>query len=409
MGGLAGLSWLKPGDRAGPHSDYFIALGKALDAARIARPTLIVDRQRLLENIHTLKRKVIPQYHYRMVVKSLPALPLLDLVAEQTGSRRFMAFDERFVLKLLQRWRDADILLGKPLPTVAVNRTLAQLSKSQGSGIRWLVDSQERLHEYRILAQQRRQHLRINLELDIGLHRGGFRTAQQLGDALRLIGEEPLLEFDGFMGYEPHVVKLPGDPNRHLDAALTSYREHIDSAREMLGADFPAQPVLNSAGSPSYPLHTHLPAEKRVANELSAGSCLVKPLDFDLPTLADHVPACFIATPILKTSDTTEIPGLPGLGAAMAWWDPNLAQSLFTYGGNWKARPVSPAGLTYHPVYGRSSNQEMLNFSTSMMLKLNDWVFLRPTQSEAVFLQFGDIAVFEGGTIVDAWPTLTSS
>jgi D-serine deaminase-like pyridoxal phosphate-dependent protein len=40
---------------------------------------------------------------------------------------------------------------------------------------------------------------------------------------------------------------------------------------------------------------------------------------------------------------------------------------------------------------------------------LNDWVFLRPTQSEAVFLQFGDIAVFEGGTIVDAWPTLTSS
>ena len=55
-------------------------------------------------------------------------------------------------------------------------------------------------------------------------------------------------------------------------------------------------------------------------------------------------------------------------------------------------------------VYGRSSNQEMLNGSTSIELEPDDWIFLRPTQSEFVFLQFGDIAVYDQGAIVDFWP-----
>jgi D-serine deaminase-like pyridoxal phosphate-dependent protein len=49
----------------------------------------------------------------------------------------------------------------------------------------------------------------------------------------------------------------------------------------------------------------------------------------------------------------------------------------------------------------------MLNGSTSIGLEPGDWVFLRPTQSEFVFLQFGDIAVYEGSRIVDQWPVFT--
>jgi D-serine deaminase-like pyridoxal phosphate-dependent protein len=60
-------------------------------------------------------------------------------------------------------------------------------------------------------------------------------------------------------------------------------------------------------------------------------------------------------------------------------------------------------------LYGRSTNQEMLNHSRSVTLRPDDWVFLRPTQSEFVFLQFGDIAVYDGGRIVDSWPVFTQS
>jgi len=37
-------------------------------------------------------------------------------------------------------------------------------------------------------------------------------------------------------------------------------------------------------------------------------------------------------------------------------------------------------------------------------LAVNDTVVLRPTQSEFVFLQFGDIQVFDSGKITESWP-----
>lgn len=51
----------------------------------------------------------------------------------------------------------------------------------------------------------------------------------------------------------------------------------------------------------------------------------------------------------------------------------------------------------------------MLNGSRSVSLKPDDYVFFRPTQSEPVLLQFGDLEVYEDGRIVDHWPTSRSS
>ena len=60
-------------------------------------------------------------------------------------------------------------------------------------------------------------------------------------------------------------------------------------------------------------------------------------------------------------------------------------------------------------VYSYKSNQEMLTGSTHVALKPNDHVFFRPNQSEAVFLQFGDIALFDGTVITETWPTFPIS
>ena len=98
-----------------------------------------------------------------------------------------------------------------------------------------------------------------------------------------------------------------------------------------------------------------------------------------------------------------ELPELP-LGTLQSLWDPNRAQSIFTYGGYWKALPESPRGLKTNSLYGRSTNQELLNGSHTIALRPDDWVFLRPTQSEFVFLQFGDIAVYRDGAIREHWP-----
>lgn len=403
LGALGSLALIKPNDLGAGHSPYFETISKALDQAHYSRPTLVIDLAKLNTNIQTLREHIADKYHYRIVVKSLPSLPLLKHIASQTNSQRFMVFDEHFLQQMLMHFPKSDFLLGKPLPARSAQKVLEQSAGNRDSIIRWLIDSPARLQQYQQLAEQQRQKMRLNLEIDVGLHRGGFSSDSALVNSLQRIHQHPLLTFDGFMGYEPHVVKLPGNSESHLENALSIYAHYVNLAKHTLGDDFPKQVTLNTAGSPSYQLHTRLTADQRFCTELSAGSCLVKPTDFDIATLDDHQAASFIATPILKTLDTAEIPGIPGLADMMVWWNPNLKRSLFTYGGNWKAQPTSPKGLSYNPVYGRSSNQEMLNASLQNPLEMDDWVFLRPTQSEAVFRQFGDIAIFNGEEITEQW------
>ena len=54
--------------------------------------------------------------------------------------------------------------------------------------------------------------------------------------------------------------------------------------------------------------------------------------------------------------------------------------------------PVSPAGIQANGVYGVSTNQMMYNGSPASELVPGDQLFFRPTQSEFVLLQFGDLA-----------------
>ena len=400
-----GLGWLaRPGEQGADHNPYFSELSGALDGAGLAKPSLVVDRSRLLENVRTLVGHTSGRFDYRIVAKSLPSLPLLGTVMEASGSNRLMLFHQPFINQAAKRFPRADILLGKPMPVVAAHNFYRQFD---GGGfdprqqLRWLLDTPERVAQYDELARGLGQDMQICIELDVGLHRGGVRSDEQLVAMLDILTQSPHLNFCGFMGYEPHIVKMPvGDPAAYRDRAMTVYRHYIDVAKARLGQDWPADILLNAGGSPTYEMYN---AGNYPFNELAAGSCLVKPTDFDLPTLADHVAASYIATPVLKTLDTLEIPGID-LGAVQSLWDPNRARTFFTYGGYWKARPESPQGLVNNPLFGRSTNQEMFNGSRKIHLQPDDWVFLRPTQSEFVFLQFGDIAVYDKGRIVERWP-----
>jgi D-serine deaminase-like pyridoxal phosphate-dependent protein len=406
--GALGLGWLlRPADGGADHAPYFQQLSSALDDAGLSGPSLVVDRSRLLQNVRTLTRHIDGRFHYRIVAKSLPSLPLLDTVMRASGSNRLMLFHQPFINQVAARYPDTDILLGKPMPVAAARNFYGQF---RGGGfeparqLRWLLDTPQRAQQYHELATALGQDMQACIELDVGLHRGGVRSDQQLLAMLDVIESSPRLRFCGFMGYEPHIVKVPfGDAATHRDRAMEVYRHYIELARRRLGDGWPRDAVLNAAGSPTYQLYDR---GDYPFNELAAGSGLVKPTDFDLPTLADHVPACYIATPVLKSLDTLEIPGID-LGIIQSLWDPNRARTFFTYGGYWKALPESPAGLRNNSLFGRSTNQEMLNGSRSISLQPDDWVFLRPTQSEFVFLQFGDIAVYDNAAISARWPVFS--
>ncbi|MBL8538681.1 MAG: alanine racemase [Hyphomonadaceae bacterium] len=404
--GLAGAvalgAWVfKPKDRGGAHSDYFLELSRALAAAGIARPTLIVDRARMLANADAAAATLAPSgLPLRLVVKSLPAFGLLDPLAERLRTHRYMVFNGATLREMIAARPASDLLLGKPLPTREAAAIIGLGAGSPAGSPQWLIDTPARLREYIEAARGRDVRIRVNFEIDVGLHRGGFQTIEALKAAIDIAKTEPLIEIAGLMGYDPHVAKVP-DSNGAFRRVQTRYREAIACLADELGAD-PRTLTLNTAGSPTYKLH----AAGTAANEVSVGSAFVKPVDFDIPTLAHHAPAAFIATPVLKALDRTRLPALENVQGAMALWDPNTQRAFFIYGGHWLARPESPPGLQYNAIFGRSSNQEMLNGSRRVALAVDDYVFFRPLQSEAVFLQFGPIALYDNGAIVEMLETM---
>jgi D-serine deaminase-like pyridoxal phosphate-dependent protein len=389
---------LRETDRgAGGHDAYFAGLQAALKRAGVAQPTLVIDRPRLDANIAAVRGALAPTpLALRVVTKSLPSPRLLEAVLSATGATGLMVFNGVMLDEMVAFRPDSDVLLGRPLPAAAVADFVRRHANNPAPAARpqWLVDSAQRLAQYAAVAGASGAPMRINLEIDVGLHRGGLAGLAALAEVVELAKAQPLLRITGLMGYDAHV---PGarSPAAEIARVLARYGSAVGLLRAKLGS---APLTLNTAGSPTYRLHLDDPH----ANEVAIGSAFVKPTHFDLPTLADLRPAAFIAQPVLKVMDPAVFPGREDLRDAFNALDPNSRRGFFLYGGYGDARPVSPAGLRFSALYG---GRAMLAGSARVELAQDDFVFLRPTESEGVFLQFGDIAVYDGEAISDCWPT----
>lgn len=98
-----------------------------------------------------------------------------------------MVFNLPYLKMLAEQRPGSDMLLGKPFTVAALAQLLAQPPRGGFDALKqvqWLVDSPERLAQYRDLARGQQLTLRINLEIDVGLHRGGVPDAatMQHGD-----------------------------------------------------------------------------------------------------------------------------------------------------------------------------------------------------------------------------------
>jgi D-serine deaminase-like pyridoxal phosphate-dependent protein len=406
----AGGALLRPADRGVPHDAYFAGLNDLLKREGTGTPSLVIDLDRLDRNCTRLRESIPAGKHYRIVAKSLPSTALIAHVAAQTGSTRIMGFHQPFLNAVANDFPATDLLLGKPMPVQAAAAFYARHEPGQAFDparqLQWLVDTPERLAQYAQLARTLGTRVRVNVEVDVGLHRGGLQQPGQLDALLEAIAADAQhLEFTGFMGYDAHVGKIPSvleSRDESLAKSLAIYRGFLDRLAARAPQVAAGQLTLNGAGSPTFRLH----GANSPLNDISAGSVLVKPTDFDLPLLEDFEPAAFIATPVLKAMDGLQLPGSELLGKAWALWDRNRRRTFFIYGGRWMARHASPPGLSDNGLYGASSNQAIVNAAQSVNLNVDDHIFLRPTQSEAVLLQFGDIIAVRGGRIEARWPVL---
>jgi D-serine deaminase-like pyridoxal phosphate-dependent protein len=387
-----------------PHQDatWYQSVIHALRRAGIAEPVIVIDLDRLDANADRLARCVPPQRTLRLVQKSLPSLPLLRHLAQRLGTRGLMVFHRPFLNHYATHAPGFDLLLGKPLPAAAAWTFFQRLQAPRfdpARQLRWLVDTPERLAQYLDLARTLGTTLQVSLEIDVGLCRGGVREPAALAPLFALLAAHPQqLRWGGFMGYDSHAVQAPpwSSPAAAAAQSRERYRGFIAWARERHPGLWHDGLCFNGAGSGTVPLH----GADTPLTDLSAGSALIKPTDFDVPTLAPLQPAVLLATPVLKVLPQLEIPFVAPLARWAGRWWPGRGQSVFLYGGRLMARPVWPPGLKDNRLYGHSSNQQMMNLPSGTAVAPDDIALWRPTQSEAVLLQHGALVGVRGGEVV---------
>jgi len=415
VGGIAaisigGFALFKPKGSSGNYSPFFKNLNNTLQRYHRKIPFLLVDLDAVDHNIAKVKELIPAKADFRIVVKSLPSKELVTYTMQKSDTKKLMVFHQPFLSQLSQDADETiDVLMGKPMPVRTAAYYYKTLKPSNGFNpaiqLQWLVDTKERVLEYINLAKTASLHLLLNVEIDVGLHRGGFNNLTDLESVLQLISENrEHVSFSGFMGYDPHIVKVPSFLLSR-EKAFDNMRTYYNACKELVRTKFPEMwhdnLTFNGAGSPTIALHSD---NESPLNDISAGSFAVKPTDFDIDTLKQFKPASYIATPILKKQKNSTLPSLENMTGLLNFWDSNMKNSYFIYGGSWMANYHEPKGIKGNPIFGKSTNQVMVNASNDTDLDVGDFVFLRPHQSEFVFLQFENIIAFRGSKILEEWP-----
>lgn len=395
------------------HNAYFENLQSELKQHGPGHPVMVLDLDILDKNI-AHSATYFKDKGYRLVVKSLPSTPMLKYISEKLNTNRYMVFHRPFLNIMINEFPDADILLGKPFPTRALDEFFNDLPESadaqtECNKIQWLIDTHTRCEQYLAQAKARNLTFKISLEIDIGLHRGGFPTPMAMRDTLHLIQQNPEhLEFGGFMGYEAHIASTPLGTTARIERTRKQCMVRYQAFKAFVKTEFSDlyndHLVFNSAGTQTYQLYKG----DTTINDMCSSSGLVRPTDFDLSTHTGIDPALFIATPVIKKLNGTTIPFMEAFAPLLSKLLPSWRSSVFIYGGYWKSKPESPNGLKTNGIYGRSSNQEIMTLPNHGALDVDDYVFLRPTQSESVMLQFMDILLVRDGKLCGRWIPFTA-
>lgn len=414
---MAYVAEIKPRKAKCSYDPYFAGLNAALKADRGGASAGIIDLDRLDSNVQLVCRALGNDYKLRLVAKSLPSLDLLRHLMQVGNTNRLMVFSEPFIAELLQNFPadSLDVLLGKPLPVEALPR----LSVYPGwKTINWLIDTKQRLNDYLAFAKQTHSTLLVSLEIDVGLHRGGFETPQQLSEAVGIIKDNSAyLRLTGLMGYDGHVPYVPFyiNKDRAIRKAFADVQKTYAQFTDVLKRAYDAQAfrsfTLNSGGSRTYFYYPDCKGKTPV-NDIAMGSGFLAPSTFPELIKIGHQPALFLSSPILKKIASAKLPLAEKLSPIVDFWDPNLKVSYFMLGGGWPGEQVAPAGLQKNRFWEENDkgysnllpNQSILSSSEENDLHVGDFVFYHAWEGDGM-LCFKKLILFRKGKIAGEWNT----
>jgi D-serine deaminase-like pyridoxal phosphate-dependent protein len=384
------------------HEPYFLQWQRLLQREGDGVPALLLDLDRVRANADAVRALWPARHALRLAVKSLPCVPLLRALSLQLETERFMVFHPGHIRPVFDAFSSADVLFGKPVPTRAVERALDAMSAHEIKRTRWLADTPARASELAALARSRAVVLRVAVEVDIGLHRGGASSRDDLQGLSEFFSQGSGLEFAGLMGYDGHLGRIPWPLQRVKRSHARSMQRYEAFVRAVdeLGWSW-EHAVRNAGGSLSFMEYTSADP----TDDLTIGSALVKPAHFDDARLKTLEPALWIATPVLKRVERFDPPDTEWLAGLVPLVEGLRGAGVYLFGGRFQGKPVSPAGMVANLALGDSANQALFQLDRSSSLTVDDWVFFRPHESEATMDTMNTVLARDGATL-SRWPAL---
>ena len=131
------------------------------------------------------------------------------------------------------------------------------------------VESSENTADLSNAARAADSTIRVLIEVDVGMHRCGVKSAEEALSLAQIILSSPGLEFEGIMGYEGHVVLMPDFEDRE-NACIESMQMLI-SVKEILAKNGVEVKIVSAGGTGTYNVAGAYPG----ITEIQAGSYIV--------------------------------------------------------------------------------------------------------------------------------------
>ena len=408
---------IKPQKATSEYQPAFYKLNKELQASHPGASAGIIDLDALDYNLNFVTAQLGSNFKLRLTAKSLPSIDLLKYLMDKAHTNRLMVFSEPFITELLTRFDgdSIDMMLGKPLPVEALGRLKAFKGWDK---IIWLIDTKERLNDYLLFAKREDVKLKLAIEIDVGLHRGGLQTTEELADVVKTLQQNTqYARLTGLMGYDGHVPYVPFYINKEkaIKRAFVhvqhNYAAFVDELKKHYDAKFVSSLIFNGGGSKTYFYYSQFKNITPV-NEIAMGSGFLAPEEFPELLTLGHKPALYLAGPVLKKIETAKLPHAEILTGMVDMWNPNLRVSYYMLGGGWAGEPVAPTGLRKNPFWDSDDknfmnqlpNQSLLCSSDQNNLHVGDFVFYHPWEGDGM-LVFKQLLIIRQNKVIGTWDT----
>lgn len=320
--------------------------------AELTTPALLVDAQRLEDNIRTMA-DALPGDRMRPHVKAhkCTALAMRQAAAGHSG---FTCATVREMEGMARAGLDDDLLLANE---VADASRLGALARA-GARVTVAVDS-----ESTIEVVARGGVHEVLIDVNVGLPRCGCRPedAGRLADQARAAG----LTVRGVMGYEGHIVGLPDRSTRA--AMLEESMTQLTSAAAQVGGD-----VISAGGTGTYDLNSW-------ATEIQAGSYVLMDTAYAELGLPFSQALTILSTVIsVSAAWTVADCGLKALG--MDHGNPSVEGAEVWF-----------------------CSDEHLTFNSASPLRVGDRVQVLPAHIDPTMAYHDSLYVVDGDEVVDRW------